>query len=216
MDQQDAIVDSSSTQPDVSDTSSVSAGENVPFHQHPRFRELIEEKNSLRSEIEQLKSMVKPQEQPKQEETIPDFYDDPKAYANYIKEQTIAEIERRSQESTQKTAEATRAIDAQYAKIRETHQDIDEDAIGEFAIEYNIRNTDGRGYDLVKAHQLMLKMDGARDQGSQETADSVKRAKMTSGGGGSTTKEVSGLNFSRQDLRGMSMAQLVANLAKNH
>lgn len=46
------------------DNQTPEGGINVPFHEHPRFKELIDEKNTLKAEIETLKTRITPQEEP--------------------------------------------------------------------------------------------------------------------------------------------------------
>jgi hypothetical protein len=87
-----------STTPSSEEPKQPDVQKEVPFGEHPRFKELIEEKNSykqqideMRAELEQFKLQVKPPEQQQQNSNVPEEFvelfgtSDPKAYELFKK-----------------------------------------------------------------------------------------------------------------------------------
>lgn len=220
---QDATVVSSTTQEDVQPVeSSPQQDEKVPFHQHPRFKELIEEKNSLKEELNMLKSLIE-KDKPVQEETIqpvqdevPDVLDNPKEFAKYIKEQAKKEIYAENEQKLQKENAAKKFYEDQYSKLTiEFGKDkVNEDVIGQFAIDHNIRHKDG-GYDLINAFKLMQQIEKVKVEAKSETMDSLKRAKSAPvSGGGSSTKDIPLPKVSQSDLKKIPMSKLIGMLSR--
>jgi len=216
----DATQDSSTETTDVIEESSTSTDSNqesspeqTPFHEHPRWKEVMAKNNSLEEQVEELKSLVTPKEEVKTEEVdYLDLLDDPKKFAEYIKNQTISEINESKQSRKNQEVEANRVINEQFKTITDKHGEVDEEAIGEFAIDNSIMNKDG-SYNLVKAHKLMAMIGKAKESGAEEIKQNNQRASLVSGGGDTSATE-SIANISHSQLRGMSLDNLIDFLQK--
>lgn len=121
----------------------------VPFNEHPRFKELIEEKNtykqqieSLRTEMEQFKQQLQPQDKTLQNSNVPqEFVDlfgssDPKAYELFRKvagggltedtlkekfESYISEKEREKQEQEKLVQQYQEEYESKASTLAEQH-----------------------------------------------------------------------------------------------
>lgn len=213
----DAIVDSSTTSgdnqadsPNANDVKSDSSSqEQVPFHEHPRFKELVEQKNEYKEKYENLETRFseiegkfKPAEPVKN--SIPDPYDSPEEFAKFIKQETLSEIDSRQSANLESERKAEEMINSQFDEIRQTDKEIDEEAISEFAMEWGITNQDQKSpkfgqYDLIKAHQLMQK--------TNVQSDDKGRASIAPVGANSFTKPIS--NLANVDVTKLSTDQIM-------
>lgn len=215
----DNVVSSTTTDDNTANSSNAndvnsdsSSQEQVPFHEHPRFQELVKEKNEYKEKYEglearfsEIENKFKPA-QPVEEENVPDPFDDPKGYAEYIKQSAIAELEAKQQASSEAERKAQELIDSQFEKLRETDKDIDEEKVSEFAMEYGITNQDKNSklfgqYDLIKAHSLMKKIEAS------QATDDKERANIAPAGITSATKASS--NLQGLDTRKLSTDEII-------
>lgn len=145
---------STSEEQDVNESDS-STDENLEQEQkvpYDRFKAINEEKKRLEQEIEEMKSKSKDsQEEQEQDSERPDPYDEPEEYDEWI----LKKFEEKQSAKSKQEQEAERFIDEQYSKIKEeAGKDIDEDAIGDFALENEIYDSKGRP-NLVAAYRAM-------------------------------------------------------------
>ena len=169
------VFDSSSESNDVIWDSSAQE-KVVPYE---RFAEVNAEKNSYKEMVEELESRLGNIEEkfsPKPvrtENEIPDVYENPKAYAEWIKNQTISEIMNQKHQEQQAQQAEVQRIEQEIESIKKLNPwlTINEDAIGEFAIEYDLRNEDW-WYDLIKAFNLYQKINW-QSQGQPSTRDRI-------------------------------------------
>ena len=136
--------DTEQPSPEEAQTTEETSDENeadTPFHEHPRFQELIREKNALKEQVAQLAE--RPQEQPAQApdykdmgemtaEEIQDAIDEnPKNFmtnfAKQVRDEVMADVlgqvEQRDQANSEKQRE--KEIEAQYDKYSKEHPDFD-------------------------------------------------------------------------------------------
>jgi len=107
----------------------------------------------LEGTVNNLRSAFAPQ---KQENQVPDMYENPQAYAEWIQQGAIRQIDARTQaEQAAIQAENTR-LDGQLSSLKETHWDVDSDAVQQHALKYNMRTPDWKWLDLSLAYANML------------------------------------------------------------
>ena len=198
----DNTVDSSTTE-DATTDSSTEEGKEIPFHEQPRFQELISEKNELQGKVEELTSMVKSIKQPVEVEEVPDHLDDPEAFAKYIQDRTIKQWTTEQQAKSDVQKEAEKIINDQFATLKKEHGDIDEDNIGKFAMENGIMMKNGRDFNVIKAYELIQKITDASEEGGKKVLDSVKKGK-TPVSSSNSTKEVGNPIMGQKALKEMS------------
>jgi len=100
------IVDSSTTEIQDEEATSQKATEE-PFHEHPRFRQLIDEKNELKQEVQQLRQHVLDSSKPKepQEDPYEQFADEEQKRLAKQWDKHITEVARKAAAEERKLAE---------------------------------------------------------------------------------------------------------------
>ena len=190
------VTEISSTPENDVNASDSSTDEDVPFHKHSRFQELVQEKNDWKDKYQDLETRLEDletQKEPKAEETYPDIFEDQKAYAKYVEAQTIAKIEAKQEAKAQREKDANKVVEGQFAEIKElAGADVDEEAIGQFAIDNNIRLED-KSYDLKTAYNLMQKLANIK-----EDRDVAPNKEIKVAGSGSTSAPQTALPTAKQ------------------
>jgi hypothetical protein len=203
------VTGDSSTQNSVNDDSQ--SQQNVPYE---RFKEVNDQLKDTKSEMQELRELVeginKPSE-PEVKSEIPDPYDDPESYAKYMEDRAYNRIKTEQQSEFSKKQELEKDISDQFNKIRESHKEINEDAIADFALEYNIKDDNGN-FNLINAHKLMSSMSGAKEEGVSNAMKSLQRGSMIPSGNNSNAPTSLG-DIGQKELKGMSIDNLSAWLS---
>jgi len=178
-----------------------SAEENIPFHKHPRFKELIEENKKLKEEIEQTRQDVfKKLEEVKTQPTepIPESFkklygDNPEIWHTWneylseekakIKEEVFAtiraEAEKKEKEVMllkQKEKEAQEYFENQFAEIEAQDGKIDRNAIIKILDQYHCIDPETNLYDIKAAYDIykkINKVDSEKSNKRKELADTT-------------------------------------------
>jgi len=183
--------------------------ENLPFHKHPRFKEIIEENKNLKDEIAKVREDVSRQfEEIKkpQADVIPESFkklygDSPEiwdAWKTYISEEkenwkkdTLAEIKAEAEKQLKeqqllktKEQEAQKYFESQFQEIEKAEGKIDRNAVVKILEKYPIYNKETGLYDVKGAYdiyKLTNKVDPAKALKRKAIADA-----STSTGGSNT------------------------------
>jgi len=179
-----------------------SAEENIPFHKHPRFKELIEENKKLKEEIEQTRTEFSQKlESIKNEPTteqIPESFkklygDSPEIWAawnEYLSEEKVkikeevfsdirAEAEKKEKEASllkQKEKEAQQYFENQFAEIESQDGKIDRNAIIKILDQYHCIDPETNLYDIKAAYDIykkINKVDSEKSNKRKELADTT-------------------------------------------
>ena len=174
----------------------------TPFHDHPRFQELISQKNELKESNEALQGRLDSLENrfapaPTPEDSKPDQYEDPDKWEEYLVSKAVGRIEAKQNAVTAADQAENARIDSEIAKIHETDPEAKPDDISNFAMENWIRN-DKWWYDLVKAHALMSKMTW-----KEQSAQTAQRAQQAPVWPNPTTRSPAN-NLTQSQLRWMN------------
>ena len=212
----DVTVDPSTTTDDNqadssnADSNSDSSSQNEEFVPYERFKEVINDKNeakeqldSLQTEFAEFKSKFTPQET--KEEEIPDYYENPEAHAKYIEDRTYNRIMSEQSAKIEAKTQAEKLINNQFEEIRKSDKDVNEDKVCEFANTYGITNNETRAPDLVAAHKLMKQL---------ADKDDTKRAETAPVSTNSSTASTGGNPMTRQQLKNVSYDALIAEAAR--
>lgn len=214
--QETTDVDTGSSPEDVETGSSPEEEQpSSPSIPYERFKEVNETMKTYKSEIDELKSTIselsslyQKEGEPAKEETIPDFYEDPKEFASFIKKQAMEEIRAEQDKKAQESEAMDKYIQTQLSAIKEKDPEFDTDVIADFAEKYHITDKETGYYNLVAAHELMQ----AYNMKSQENK-MVKQAKEVPIPKSKTTKATN-QGLTRGMMKKMSLDQVV-DFAKN-
>ena len=179
-----------------------SVEENIPFHKHPRFKEIIEENKKLKDEIEQVRTEFSQKlESIKNEPTteqIPESFkklygDSPEIWAAWneylseekakIKEEVFANIRAEAEKKEkevmllkQKEKEAQQYFENQFAEIESQDGKIDRNAIIKVLDQYHCVDPETNLYDIKAAYDIYKKINRADSEKSnkrKEIADTT-------------------------------------------
>jgi hypothetical protein len=159
--------------------------ENLPFHKHPRWKEMQEERKQYKEEREQLKKeleSIKGRTQEidqlkeqfnKQPDELPEFYkklwgDDETAREAYklykqaeeeklasLKESVRQELEEEKRQEEARQKEAQKMIDDQYKELEESGYKFNKDELANIAIELDLYNPQTGVYNLLAANEIL-------------------------------------------------------------
>jgi len=200
----------------------------VPFHEHPRFKELISQKNEIKErfeeqtkQLEELKSLIANQSsQPTKEETnvdpelIPLLGDDPKIHAQWKKvlqnerDQMLREFrEQQSKEYQQQYEQQARWdnwVKESVSALKEQGKTFDENKLLKIAIDY--KPTDDQGnIDFYKAYEIMKALEPAKDESKKIAKQKIASQTMK----GSSSSNISEEKVIRSiDLKNKSWTDL--------
>jgi len=149
--------------------------DNVPFHRHPRWKQLYAEKKELESKVneltEKLDSGLKEVKQSiPQQTTVPEWFreafgDNAELYAKYRKqnESEREEIKKEIREEMSKQSNEDRKwedwVKTQLDTLKGDGEDFDRNELMKFASDYTVVGEDGN-IDFRKALDLMRKVKG--------------------------------------------------------
>lgn len=172
----------SPTESNQTDESSESSAEDkaedvkaeVPFHEHPRFKELIEEKNTLKTELQELRSF-KEQTQPlierftpKDEITPPAYWggdadsyklflEDQRRLAQEVEDRAVQRIKAEQEGEDKRIREANEWFEKSVSDIESTGFKVDRNKLLKTAMDFELVDTQGRWN--YKAAAEILKRD---------------------------------------------------------
>lgn len=145
----------------------------VPFHKHPRFKELIEERNELRRQFEELRTTVDTVQQKivpqNQEETIPQWFkgvygDDVamwKDYQSYEQEKLSKmkeSIYQEQQDSQKKYEESVKRWEGyskdQMQALEDEGKSFDKNELMKVVLDYQPTDKQGN-FDFKKAYEIL-------------------------------------------------------------
>jgi hypothetical protein len=145
--------------------------QSVPYD---RFQQVNEEKNNLiaaaadqKAQLDAMSAQLTEiqsnpaslfQKQQEQASQVPDMYSDPEGFVKHVQEQAIQAAKGFHEGNANKIKEEEAYIQSEFATIQQAHGEVDQKSIGEFAKENGIINPSNGRFNIVKAHELMLKM----------------------------------------------------------
>ena len=150
----------------------------LPFHKHPRFKALVDEKNSYKSKLEELEKFKEDTENKlKSIETKPDsdipgwfveiFGENPEAWTKYqdqnkseresLKAELLAELKQSSTKEEESIVEGRKYIDDQIELLKEKGITFDRNALMKAMNDAPIFDKDGNLDFITKAELLELK-----------------------------------------------------------
>lgn len=205
------IVEETNKEDDVSKTKPDNTlDDSTPFHQHPRFKELIQERNELReklnevgntsSQIEELKTQISqlnsviPQTQ-----SIPDWFvelygDNHDAWSKYEqhtkaeKEQMVkeirAEIQREQKQQEEQSQQWNKWVDSQLSSLEDEGKSFDRNELMKITLEYKPTDDSGN-IDFRKAFELLQKLKPAKTLSPERK----KIASITGNNGGEPSSD---------------------------
>lgn len=139
--------------------------ENIPFHEHPRFKELIEEKNSLKASLDEMKEQfTNSRHKQEEDEEIPDVISNPKEFLNYTFKKFKETSERETSAAQAEEAKEIQKIEGQLLKLREGGAQFEREKFLEFIGEYEIE-------DIDKAYKLYSKFNDSNSDAEQKKVD---------------------------------------------
>jgi len=190
------------------------AEENIPFHKHPRWQEMLNKNKELEEQLNEFKQGVSAQLEEiktKPTEQIPESFrklygDDPviwKTWQEYMagekenwKKDTLAEIkaeqEAKSKEEKllkEKEQEAQQYFENQFKEIEATDGKIDRNAIVKILETYHPVEPNTGLYDIKAAYDIYKKLNKA-DPDKSNKRKSIADASTSNGGSSSDQKPV--------------------------
>jgi len=166
------------------------AEENVPFHEHPRWKEVLEDRNYWRDVAQKAVAAQPQQQQPAQKEEELDFTDittlsqdrirdwqeeDPVGYARNLARQTAYETEKRVEQMLQARArqqqeeefkgQVNRQLDAYAQKNSDFVQMFNAGTLQQFIAQ-------NPGHNLISAHQMLT-----AEKRQNDLQEAIKKAK---------------------------------------
>jgi len=182
--------------------------ENMPFHEHPRFQELIREKNALKEQLAEIQTKTESKDKDAEEPEYQDmgamsneelqdmFDDDPKGFltnfAKQIRSELVGEIQQQQREQMQQDQQ--RATVTTYEKYAKENPDFDkmwdDGKLQKFMDE-------NPGHNAISAHMLLTK--DIREKDAMKKAEEkltkslrAKRSAQVLSGGPSATGRPAG------------------------
>jgi len=158
---------------------------NVPLHENPRFKEVYAERKALKEEVEQLRSQLKPKEQPVFQPTpvkeisvedIPaTLYDaegnlDPIGYANWV----VKESSARAAEASRQERRQSEAVGKAWAEAEQDYPELKDQEVREL-VDMTVRGA------FVNGHFMTPKDAAAKILGRVRSAEKsgIKKAQVS-------------------------------------
>lgn len=165
----------------------------VPYHENPRFRKLIEERNRLREDNrtyeDRLTALERTKERPEAAPTsVPDWFTeafgaDPKLYAKYrahsdaersqLREELREEIRAEAGKKADEGRKWEEWVETQLESLEDDGLKFDRNELMKFASDYTVVGKDGN-IDFRKAHELLGKV----KEGGKTGGKSNERKKL--------------------------------------
>jgi len=166
---------SSSSDEETQDEEATSekATEEVPFNEHPRFKQLIDEKNELKDEVKQLRNQVFDAVKPKEVEQDPLAGKSPEEKEFW---RNVKEISRKEAMEVAKQKEAElQAIRNEYGKVAanqflSSHPDVKK---GSEELKQVVKKAQEIGGNLEDAYKIVM-----FDSNAQREVEKVKKVKQ--------------------------------------
>lgn len=200
--------------------------ENVPFHKHPRWQKLNQEKKQLEATVNDLlafKQSVESKSAPTQAPAtnVPEWFknlygDNPQVWTQYqsyeaemrkqIQADAVKELKAEQEQQTQEVTKWNNWVENQFDELEDTGKTFDRNAFRKFILDYNAEYkslplTDKGDIDIAKCYELMLKLS---PPSTNTDADKIAEKKKLAGKQSTTsgTTPSSDKAISLQDLRG--------------
>ena len=173
LEQDEETSDSSTEETQNEEATSEKATEKVPFNEHPRFKELINEKNELKDEVKQLRNQVFDAVKPKEAEQDPNagksleekaFYEDMDVRTKRIVDNAI----KKAEEKVQVVYDAYGKIAAE--RFLDKHPDIKK---GSQELKDIVKKAQQIGGNLEDAYKIEM-----FDSNAQREVEKVKKVKQ--------------------------------------
>lgn len=151
--------------------------DSIPFHKHPRFQQLVEEKNRALEKIAELEILIKPKEEPVMDADIPAefvelFGDDKDVWDKWQKlnsrqrdemeKEIIGKIKNQELEEKQKIEKLQKYVDDSLNKLETKGEVFDKNELMKFMIDFEDKYspllTKEGNYDFEKGLELMKQL----------------------------------------------------------
>lgn len=197
---------------------------NIPFHKHPRFKELVEERNDLRRQFEELRTTVDTVQQkivPSNEDVkIPNWFqklygDDRESWQEYQADekerfnalkQSIVQEQVESQKKYEESVKRWEGYSKdQMQALEDEGKSFDRNELMKVVLDY--QPTDAQGnFDFKKAYQILeLKAKAEHDPAKSEARKNLAASTTSDNKGESNPKDYKTPN----DFRGKSIFDLI-------
>ena len=171
--QDEETLDSSTDETQDEEATSEKATEEVPFNEHPRFKELISEKNELKDEVKQLRNQVFDAVKPKEDKTDQDAgksLEEKAFYQDMDKRMRKVAAEERSKAEVE-----IQAVRNEYGKLAanqflNSHPDVKK---GSEELKDVVRKAQEIGGNLEDAYKIVM-----FDSNAQREVEKVKQKKV--------------------------------------
>lgn len=158
----------------------------LPFHKHPRFKALVDEKNAYKAKLDELEKFKEETEtklksiETKPDSDIPEWFvevfgENPEAYAQYqdqnktdrdsLKSELLAELKQSSSKADADLVEGQKYIDDQVELIKEKGITFDRNSLMKAMNDEPIFNKDGNLDFITKARMLELESKSDPEKG---------------------------------------------------
>jgi hypothetical protein len=193
-DTEDTTSAESSTETNEADSTQSSEGDNsqdapkeqpVPFHEHPRFKELIEENKNLKGFKEKYEPILSKLQPSEDVEVPPWFGGNKEAYKMFladmgkreenIRQQAVKEFETKTERDKTLYQEAQSHFEKSVAEVEASGIKVDKNRLLKITEQYSLVDTQGRWN--YKAAAEIIKAQDAAKIASRTEAESVKDEK---------------------------------------
>jgi len=180
-DESQAQTNQNDTTVDTQQDKEESEEKKVPFNEHPRFKELIEEKNQLKAKVEELSRFKQEAEpliqkfEPKKEDNVPSWFGGSpqqwQEFQNYnqrvaeeAKAKAIAEIETKTKLEQDRINQANSWFEENIQEIEKDHGKVDRNKLLKTVLDYQLVDPQGRwnykaGFQILKASEPVIQKD---------------------------------------------------------
>ena len=174
--QEDKEVDTSKESDKSDDKTEDDADKNTPFHEHPRWKEIIKERKELRSsqkewekEKQELNDRIaKLESKPLSDDELEAMT--PKEIQEYTRKELEKETKLKQEISEREKAEADRYIEESLSDIKDAWFDFDENKLLTIAEKYT-------QWDIEKAFDLYQQLEQTKEQGATQEAKRAAKLK---------------------------------------
>ena len=200
---EDNDVTADSSQQDVNSDSSTDWNSGDKFVPYSRFKEVNDQMKNYKESSENLESRLKSIESrfappaPAQS-TIPDMFEDPMAYAQWVKQETLKEIDARENTKLELSAREKAEIN----QLLEKNPKLDLDKLKQHKDKYEFKS-------LKIAYENMQEFSKAEESGKNSAQANFARAKSSPVWTSSSTRDPMA-NLTQQDLRSLKTSGSLA------
>jgi|SRR5215213_3028846 len=180
---------------------------NVPWHKDPRWIEWQQQKDELLKFKEEVEPKLAELNRPQAQSEIPAWFGgDEQAWTQYkadlnaelsrVKQETVAEYERRQRTEADKVKQAQDYVSSELARLRSAGKQFDDNELLKVLSDYPLVRADGN-WDLEKAYDV-LELKKAKDPANLEARKQIAGATKSTTTGEPTAKSY----FTPADFRG--------------